>query len=277
MLAAFQNTSRGPCIGIGYSTVTSNRNEDLLPASTLLGIPLELADPSNERYGPMPGGAADLAGCGILGGVLAPGLFRWRAMNYWMGGVAPENASGGSFPPPDGEAQGSGPGFGTIPALGGLSTIGGVEVSFFSPEPVQFEVAHYVPGATDDLSALLGASSLRPSLVSEPVRIWDFSFADATASQIVFAYDADELIGPVQVYGLNADSLWVALPSWIDSDAETIRVSTTGFSRFALGVRRQTVPVLTAPGGLVLVALLVCAAAVRMRAGSSALTLPGRA
>ena len=149
---------------MGYATVTSHDNEHLLPASTVLDTPLDLADPADERYGAKPGGAADVAGCGIEGGALAPGLFRWRAMNYWMGGFAPENASGSTFPQPGAEAEvqvSREPGLATFLALGGPSTVGGVAVTFVSPQPGAFEVAHYAPAATDDLLALLGAASSR--------------------------------------------------------------------------------------------------------------------
>jgi len=275
ILSGFANTSRGPCIGAGYATVTSNDNEELLPPSAVLHTPLDLEDPSQERYGALPGGVADQAGCGIHGGALAPGLFRWRATNHWMGGVPPENASGAVLPQPVDEATSAvadWPGLVVVEALGGLGVPGGVEAAYFSPPPAQLEVAHYAPSAGSDLTALLGNLALRPPIASSPVRVWDFRFDGANPYRLTFRYAAAELLGNLDasrlaIYAMNPDGTWVELPSEADGETLSVVVQPPGLTRFALGVRQPQLPAAAWLARLGLAALLGLAAARRLARG----------
>jgi len=73
----FANTTRGPCLSQNVNDVPVGF-ESSLPISTIQASTLDLSDPTQGRFDPVPGGTADSAECGIRSGVETPGIDRFR-------------------------------------------------------------------------------------------------------------------------------------------------------------------------------------------------------
>jgi hypothetical protein len=95
--------------------------------TTVQGQALGLEDPAEDIFTPAAGSVAEMAGCGIRGGRLAPGVHRLHPYHFWLGGVQPENAAraGSTYGTPadlwELSASGQAVGGSTTVAIEGLS------------------------------------------------------------------------------------------------------------------------------------------------------------
>lgn len=120
---------------------------------------------------------------------------------------------------------------------GGSTATGGVDVSFDSTDAAGEFSADYM--LLDDADAILGDAEFKAS--GDPTQAWNISFTGSFSGsvEITFSYDPALLTVPepqLRIYH-NVQGAWTELP-FVSRNllANTITVTTTSFSLFALGI-----------------------------------------